>query len=100
MLLANLVSLGDIAVTYRNDLEQLLVLFPQGTAVMSAIAVADSGVKQAYRGIYLDFNLNLNLPPPCNTGFLPVRQQGRRRIRTIPSGPRASCVAVSRRTRT
>src|SRR4051794_13163161 len=64
VLLANLVSLGDIAVTYRNDLEQLLVLFPQGTAVMSAIAVADSGVKQAYRGIYLDFNLNLNLPPP------------------------------------
>ena len=100
MLLANLVSLGDIAVTYRNDLEQLLVLFPQGTAVMSAIAVADSGVKQAYRGIYLDFNLNLNLPPPCNTGFLPVRQQRRRRIRTIPSGPRASCIAVSRRTRT
>src|SRR4051812_494023 len=75
VLLANLVSLGDIAVTYRNDLEQLLVLFPQGTAVMSAIAVADSGVKQAYRGIYLDFNLTLNLPPPCNTGFLPVRQQ-------------------------
>jgi phospholipid/cholesterol/gamma-HCH transport system substrate-binding protein len=75
VLLANLVSLGDIAVTYRNDLEQLLVLFPQGTAVMSAIALADSGVKQAYRGIYLDFNLNLNLPPPCNTGFLPVRQQ-------------------------
>jgi phospholipid/cholesterol/gamma-HCH transport system substrate-binding protein len=75
VLLANLVSLGDIAVTYRNDLEQLLVLYPQGTAVMSAIAVADSGVKQAYRGIYLDFNLNLNTPPPCNTGFLPVRQQ-------------------------
>ena len=75
VLLANLVSLGDIAVTYRNDIEQLLVLYPQGTAVMSAIALADSGVKQAYRGIYLDFNLNLNLPPPCNTGFLPVRQQ-------------------------
>jgi phospholipid/cholesterol/gamma-HCH transport system substrate-binding protein len=75
VLLANLVSLGDIAVTYRDDIEQLLVLFPQGTAVMSAIALADSGVKQAYRGIYLDFNLNLNLPPPCNTGFLPVRQQ-------------------------
>lgn len=75
VLLANLVSLGDIAVTYNNAIEQLLVLFPQGTAVMSAIAVADSGVKQAYRGIYLDFNLNLNLPPPCNTGFLPVQQQ-------------------------
>jgi phospholipid/cholesterol/gamma-HCH transport system substrate-binding protein len=73
VLLANLVSLGDIAVTYRNDLEQLLVLFPQGTAVMSAIALADSNTK--HKGIYLDFNLNLNLPPPCNTGFLPVRQQ-------------------------
>ena len=101
MLLANLVSLGDIAVTYRNDLEQLLVLFPQGTAVMSAIAVADSGVKQAYRGIYLDFNLNLNLAAAmqhldsCRSG-----SSGRRRIRTIPSGPRASCIAVSRRTRT
>jgi len=75
VLLANMVSLGDIAVTYRNDIEQLLVLFPQGTAVMQAIAVADSGVKAPYRGIYLDFNLNLNLPPPCNTGFLPVDQQ-------------------------
>lgn len=75
VLLANLVSVGDIAVTYRNDIEQLLVLFPQGTSVMQAIAVADSGVKQSYRGIYLDFNLNLNMPPPCNTGFLPVDQQ-------------------------
>lgn len=75
VLLANLVSLGEIAVTYRPNLEQLLVLYPQGTAVMSAIALANSGTKQDYRGIYLDFNLNLNLPPPCNTGFLPVRQQ-------------------------
>lgn len=75
VLLANMVSLGDIAVTYRSDIEQLLVLFPQGTAVMSAITLPDSGVKQDYRGIYLDFNLNLNLPPPCNTGFLPVHQQ-------------------------
>lgn len=74
-LLANMVSLGRIAVTYRADIEQLLVLFPQGTAVMSAIAAPNAGTKQDYRGIYLDFNLNLNLPPPCNTGFLPVTQQ-------------------------
>lgn len=75
VLLANMVSLGDIAVTYRADLEQLLVLYPQGTAVMSAITTANANTKQAYRGIYLDFNLNLNWPPPCNTGFLPARQQ-------------------------
>jgi phospholipid/cholesterol/gamma-HCH transport system substrate-binding protein len=75
VLLANLVSLGQIAVTYRSDIEQLLVLFPQGTAVMSAIALPNADTKQAYKGIYLDFNLNLNTPPPCNTGFLPVQQQ-------------------------
>ena len=75
VLLANLVSLGNIAVSYRNDLEELLVLFPQGTAVMSSIIVPDMVAKQDYKGIYLDFNLNLNLPPPCNTGFLPVQQQ-------------------------
>jgi phospholipid/cholesterol/gamma-HCH transport system substrate-binding protein len=75
VLLANMVSLGEIAVTYRSDIEQLLVLFPQGTAVMSAIALPNADTKQAYKGIYLDFNLNLNLPPPCNTGFLPVQQQ-------------------------
>jgi phospholipid/cholesterol/gamma-HCH transport system substrate-binding protein len=70
-----LVSLGNIALSYRNDLEQLLVLFPQGTAVMSSIIVPDRVAKQDYKGIYLDFNLNLNSPPPCNTGFLPVQQQ-------------------------
>jgi phospholipid/cholesterol/gamma-HCH transport system substrate-binding protein len=75
VLLANMVSLGQIAVTYRSDIEQLLVLFPQGTAVMSAIALPNADTKQAYKGIYLDFNLNLNTPPPCNTGFLPVQQQ-------------------------
>ncbi|MCV7424016.1 MCE family protein [Mycobacterium yunnanensis] len=87
VLLANLVSLGDIAVTYRSDLEQMLVLYPQGTAVMSAIAVADSGTKQAYKGIYLDFNLNLNSPPPCNTGFLPVRQQRSASDQDAPDRP-------------
>src|SRR5882757_3736798 len=60
VLMANLVSLGDIAVVYRHDIEQLLVLFPQGIAAMSAIIVPNSGTKQDYRGAYLDFNLNLN----------------------------------------
>jgi phospholipid/cholesterol/gamma-HCH transport system substrate-binding protein len=75
VLLANLVSLGNIALSYRSDLEQLLVMFPQGTAVMSSIIVPDRVAKMDYKGIYLDFNLNLNSPPPCNAGFLPVQQQ-------------------------
>ncbi|MDT5012029.1 MAG: phospholipid/cholesterol/gamma-HCH transport system substrate-binding protein [Mycobacterium sp.] len=87
VLLANLVSLGDIAVTYRSDIEQLLVLYPQGTAVMSAIALPDADTKQDYRGVYLDFNLNLNLPPPCNTGFLPVQQQRATANQDYPDRP-------------
>jgi phospholipid/cholesterol/gamma-HCH transport system substrate-binding protein len=75
LLLANLVSLGQIAVTYRDDVEQLLVLFPQGVAVMGGAIVPNTATKQDYRGIYLDFNLNLNLPPPCTTGFLPANQR-------------------------
>ena len=100
ILLANMVSLGDIAVAYRNDIEQLLVLFPQGTAVMSSIILPNSNTKQDYKGVYLDFNLNLNLPPPCNTGFLPVRQQRSPSEQDAPSGPPASCTAGCRRTRT
>jgi phospholipid/cholesterol/gamma-HCH transport system substrate-binding protein len=37
--------------------------------------VANQNTKQDYRGLYLDFKLNLNLPPVCNTGFLPPQQQ-------------------------
>jgi phospholipid/cholesterol/gamma-HCH transport system substrate-binding protein len=75
VLFANLVSLGDIAVVYRHDIEQLLVLFPQGIAVMAAALVPNLNTKQEYKGFYLDFNLNLNLPPPCDTGFLPPKQR-------------------------
>jgi phospholipid/cholesterol/gamma-HCH transport system substrate-binding protein len=87
ILLANMVSLGDIAVAYRNDIEQLLVLFPQGTAVMSAIILPNADTKQDYKGVYLDFNLNLNLPPPCNTGFLPVQQQRSPAMQDAPERP-------------
>src|SRR6195952_5221184 len=73
IVLANLVSLGEVAVTYQPDLEQLLVLLPQGAAVTSATGTANR--HQKHIGAYLDFNLNLNLPPPCNPGSLPPQQQ-------------------------
>ncbi|OMC55514.1 mammalian cell entry protein [Mycobacterium sp. IS-836] len=75
VLFANLASLGDIAVVYRHDIEQLLVLLPQGIAAMAAIVVPSSNTKQEYRGAQLDFNLNMNLPPPCTTGYLPPTQR-------------------------
>ncbi len=98
VLFANLVSLGDIAVVYRHDIEQLLVLLPQGIAAMAAIIVPSSNTKQEYRGAQLDFNLNLNLPPPCTTGYLPRRSGARRPASTPRTGPRPTCIAGCRRT--
>ena len=75
IVLANLVSVGEVAVTYRDNIEGLLVELPQGAADIQAVGVANRNVKQDYNGAFLSFNLNLNLPPPCTTGFLPVQQQ-------------------------
>ncbi|MET4428423.1 MULTISPECIES: MlaD family protein [unclassified Mycolicibacterium] len=89
IVLANLVSVGEVAVTYQPSLEQLLVLLPQGTAVTQAVGVHKRNTKQDYEGDALLFNLNLaipllpapiplppqQLPPPCTTGFLPAQQQ-------------------------
>lgn len=75
MLLANLATVGAVAVTYQPALEQLLVLFPQAVANVQGMMVANRNTKQDYKGLYLDFKLNLNIPPVCNTGFLPPQQQ-------------------------
>jgi phospholipid/cholesterol/gamma-HCH transport system substrate-binding protein len=72
VLLANLVSVGEVAVTYQPALEQLLVLIPAGTAILQVGALANKDTK--HPGQYLDFNLNLNLPQACTTGFLPAQQ--------------------------
>lgn len=75
LLLANLVSIGQVAVAYQPAIEQLLVLIPQGIANVHGMMIANRNTKQDYKGLFLDFNLNLNLPPVCNTGFLPPQQQ-------------------------
>ena len=74
VLLANLVSIGNVGVAYQPAIEQLLVLLPQGVASMSGSAVMLQDVKTPYNGTLLNFNLNLNAPPPCTTGFLPPSQ--------------------------
>ncbi|MDZ7886430.1 MAG: MlaD family protein [Mycobacterium sp.] len=75
VLLANLVTLGQVAVTYHDGIEQLLVLLPQGVSMAQGGIVANHNTQQDYKGSYLDFNLNINLPPPCTTGFLPASQR-------------------------
>lgn len=74
IVLANLVSVDQVGITYRPNLEQVLVLAPEAVGILQAINVPNANTKQMYRGVYLSFNLNLNLPPPCTTGFLPPQQ--------------------------
>jgi phospholipid/cholesterol/gamma-HCH transport system substrate-binding protein len=75
IVLANLVTAGDVALAYQPNLEHLLVMFPTGTADMQGILLANRNTKQDYQAAFLSFNLNLNIPPACNTGFLPAQQQ-------------------------
>ena len=60
------------------------MLLPQVTAEAGATFLANRDTKQDYQGAYLSFNLNLNLPPPCTTGFLPAQQ---RRVPTFEDHP-------------
>ena len=87
IVLANLVSLGEVAVAYQPSLEQLIVLLPQGTANNQAIGVHKRNTKQDYEGDFLTLNLNLNIPPPCTTGFLPVQQQRPPTFQDYPDRP-------------
>jgi phospholipid/cholesterol/gamma-HCH transport system substrate-binding protein len=74
VLLTNLVTAGQVAVTYQPALEQLLVLLPGFVEQGQASMLPDLNIKSPYRGIYQNLALNVNMPPPCNTGFLPAHQ--------------------------
>ena len=87
VLLANLVSVSQVGVTYRNDLEQILVLLPQLISVEQGTIVANTNTQQNYKGAYLSFNLNVNLPPPCNTGYLPAQQVRSATMQDYPPRP-------------
>jgi len=87
IVLANLVSVTEVAAVYRGNVEQLLVLLPQGAASIQAVGVANRNTKQDYIGGYLSFNLNLNLPPACVTGFLPPAQRRSAALEDYPPPP-------------
>jgi phospholipid/cholesterol/gamma-HCH transport system substrate-binding protein len=87
VLMANLTSVGQVGLTYQNDIEQLLVLLPQAVSAEQAGIIANMNTKQAYRGQYLSFHLNINLPPPCTTGYLPAQQKRVPTDQDYPSRP-------------
>lgn len=74
ILMANLVSVADVAVTYHPSIEQLLVLLPQAVGILGSALVPDLHNPTAYRGPFVTFGLNINVPPPCQTGYLPANQ--------------------------
>jgi phospholipid/cholesterol/gamma-HCH transport system substrate-binding protein len=86
-LLANVVSIGDVALTYRDNVEALLVEVPQVVADSQALQLPDKDLKGPYKGLGLSFNLNLNWPPPCSTGFFPVQQQRSPVLEDTPARP-------------
>lgn len=74
VLMANLVTLADISIVYNPHIEQLLVLLPQTTQQVIATTVTNMH-NPRYRGGQQTAATNLNLPPPCTTGFLPASQR-------------------------
>jgi virulence factor Mce-like protein len=70
VLLANLASLGQVAVTYLPSLEQLLVLMPSFFADFHGVSPWNNAT-----GLPLgNFRIQLNDPPACTVGFLPPSQ--------------------------
>ncbi|EME23888.1 MCE family protein [Rhodococcus triatomae] len=70
VLLANLVSVGEVGVIYNKSIEQVLVIYPPLVAGLMTAALA--GPEED--GAIVNFNLQANDPPPCTTGFLPADQ--------------------------
>ena len=71
VLVANLVSVGEVGVVYNRSLEQLLVIYP---ALVSSLITAINGAKDTGE-IKVDFNLQINETPPCTTGFLSAEER-------------------------
>lgn len=67
VLLANLTTFGQVALTYRPSLEQVLVLLPPFVANVQSSAPENNPT-----GIPLgDFRVQIADPNPCTVGFLP-----------------------------
>lgn len=83
VLLANLTTVGQVAVTYNASLEQLLVLLPPDIAAMLGVAPSNNPT-----GIALgDFALTMSDPPACTVGFLPPSSWRSPADETVPDTP-------------
>ncbi|MPZ36189.1 MAG: MCE family protein [Rhodospirillales bacterium] len=71
ILLGNLVSVGQVAVTYNPSIEQVLVLYPLAVTTLQTMTLPLAEEDSAN----LDFKANVNNPPPCTLGFTPPEQR-------------------------
>ncbi|MFG1796906.1 MCE family protein [Nocardia sp. NPDC049149] len=87
LLLNNLVSVGQVGVTYHAGLEQLLVVFPPLIAALKTII---RGPREY--GAMVDFMVVVNDPPACTTGFLPANERrSPSELDSVPSPPGLYC---------
>ncbi|GAC68181.1 MCE family protein [Gordonia soli] len=71
VLLANITSVGQLAVTYNAGLEQILVLLPPAISMIQAVQPNRNGTKWGLG----DFRISgISDPPACTVGFLPPDQ--------------------------
>lgn len=70
VLLANLTTVGQIAVTYHASIEQVLVLLPPFTAAIQSFLSTKNPTGMAQG----DFAATVDDPPGCTVGFLPPSQ--------------------------
>lgn len=88
VLLANLVSVDQVGITFQPNIEQMLVLAPLGVAEGQGEVVPNLNVPGSYNAAHsLAVDLNLNLPPPCTTGFLPAQQRLSVSVEDTPERP-------------
>jgi phospholipid/cholesterol/gamma-HCH transport system substrate-binding protein len=71
VLLANLTTLGQVLVTYRPALEQVLVLLPPNVAATQSLGRPSNNPTGLPLG---DFVISISDPPACTVGFLPPSQ--------------------------
>ncbi|MEV7397080.1 MlaD family protein [Aeromicrobium sp. NPDC092404] len=71
VLLSSLTTVGDVVYTYLPGVQQVLVIYPPlvSDLIADVLPYADRSA------VPLDFRLNLNDPPTCTKGFIPVKDR-------------------------
>ncbi|MFD4470296.1 MCE family protein [Rhodococcus sp. NPDC058505] len=83
LMLANLTSTTQVALTYNAALEQVFVILPPLVAAQET--VVQKG--QADGAAYVNFHLQAQDPAACSTGYLPADQRRDPRDMSVPATP-------------